>query len=138
MKLWNVEWFTAFSSHIYSELFFTEREADEFIEERCAASYAKKYQVEDIWHFAARNFERVISDIIEKRTSDDGNVSIWNDEDVSIDEEIEALAGELGIKQFSCERWETFENPGIDVYAFSAAWVYDGELHHYTDTLEVF
>ena len=138
MKLWNVEWATAFSSHTYSELFFTEREADEFIEEHCAAPYVKKYQVEDIWHFAARNFERVISDIIEKRTSDDGNVSIWDDEDISIDEEIETLAEELGIKQFSCERWETFGNPGISVYAFSAAWVYNGELYHYIDTWEMF
>ena len=137
MKLWNVDWATAFSSHIYSELFFTEREADEFIENK-NVSYTKKYQVEDIWHFTARNFERVISGIIEKRTSDDGNVSIWDDEDVSIDEEIEAMAEELGIEQFSCERWETFGNPGISVYAFSAAWVYNGELHHYTDTWEVF
>lgn len=137
MKLWNVEWATAFSSHTYSELFFTEREADEFMEHK-GVPYVKKYQVEDIWHFAARNFERVISDTIENRTSDDGSVSIWNDEDISIDEEIEALAGELGIKQFSCERWETFENPGISVYAFSAAWVYNGEFHHYTDTWEMF
>lgn len=138
MKLWNVDWTSAFSNHVYSELFFTEREADEFMEDHAGASYIKKYQVEDIWHFAARNFERVIIDVIANRVSEDGNVSIWNDEDVSIEEEIEALAEEFGIKQFSCERWETFGNPGISIYAFSAAWVYNGEFHHYTDTWEMF
>ena len=137
MKIWCVDWATAFSSHTYSELFFTECEADNFMENK-GASYIKKYRVEDIWGFAARNFKQLIDNVIENRTSDDGNVRIWNDEDVSIDEEIKTLAEEVGIKQFSCERWETFENPGISIYAFSAAWVYDGELHHYIDTLEVF
>lgn len=138
MKIWCVD-YAGLNPSIYSKLFLLKEEAEEWDKSwSFEGAYHKMYQVEDIWGFAARNFERVIANLIESRTSDDGNVRIWNDEDVSLNDEIEALAEEVGIKQFSCERWETFENPGITIYAFSAAWVYDGELHHYTDTWEMF
>ena len=51
---------------------------------------------------------------------------------------IEEAAAEAGLEDFSCDCWCTFENPGIEVYALSCAWTYRDELHHFTETLEVF
>jgi hypothetical protein len=126
-----------------SELFLTEREAKLFAE-KCIAGGCKDvkcYQVTDIWNYTARNFSEKISTIIESRTNEDGNcVGFYEVEGMeqSLEDEINIAAIEAGLKVFSCEVWNVFGNPGVDIYALSCAWIYNEKLYHYTDTLEVF
>lgn len=139
MKIWCVDYSGTFDSHMHSVLFLSEEEAKEWYEKfTYDGVYRKMYQVEDIWGFAARNFEQVIINLITAHTDDEGNTHIWNEEGESLEEKIAKLAKQLDIQQFSYERWLTFDNPGIDIYAFSAAWVHEGELHHFNDTWQIF
>ena len=137
LKVWCVSW----NSGINTELFINEREARIFEENRRSDGYESKvFEVTDIWYYTARHFEEKIADLIERRTSDNGCCPPWETEDSSetLKQELIRTAAEAGIKDFSCDIWNTFESPGIDTYALSCAWIYRGRLYHYTDTLEVF
>lgn len=93
--------------------------------------------------------EDLIYKIIEERTDVNGSTNVWTEKikeengrlvyvgGLSIEEEIEEKCKEKGI-EVSVERWEIFDNPSVTMYALSIAWIEDGKLHHYTDTLEVF
>lgn len=142
LKVWCVSYYSGFGYHDHSELFLTERKAKIFVENRVTAGCKdiKCCQVPDIWNYTARHFEEKIDDLLERRTSDEGCCFPWEMEDSSetLEEELIRTAAEAGIKDFSCDIWNVFESPGIDIYSLSCAWTYRGELKHYTDTLEVF
>lgn len=138
LKVWQVSWNN--SDNI--ELFVDEYSARLFEENRRADGYEPKvFEVTDIWNYTARHFAEKITDIITNRLGEDGNCVALYESDASeesLEEELERTAAEAGILEFSCDIWNTFESPGLDVYALSCAWTYRGILFHYTDTLEVF
>ena len=139
LKVWCVSYYIGLGFADSSILFISEREAKIDAENLIARGYkdVKCYQVTDIWEYTARFFSEKISNIIESRTNEDGSVMVHNDNGF-IEDEIKEVAANAGLEDFSCDVWTVFETSSYDVYALSCAWTYRGELHHYTDTLEVF
>ena len=141
LKIYQVSWATPISHHDYCELFLSKREAENFAEKKIKGNVAidvRFAEVTDIWHYTAKNFGEKIALIIESRTDNDNNTTMYDENDVCIVDELEEAAAEAGLEDFSCDCWCTFENSGIEVYALSCAWTYRDELHHFTETLEVF
>lgn len=132
LKLWQVRWSTLLTNSDYTQLFFSKENAEYFAIEKAGIIS----EVNDIWEYTARNFGEKITTMIEERTDKDGMFTMWYKEDKSFEQEVMELATEAEL-DCSCEIWCTFDNSDVEVYALSVAWVYRGELHHYTNTLEV-
>ena len=126
MKIWCVD-YAGLSYHISSYLFFDKMEAEDFYESRNhCGNYVKMYQVEDIWGWCARNFEKVIAEVIASR--DNGNDFIYV---YGLAEELKEAAAHCGLEQFNVD---AFWSSSYD-FILSVAWVSEDKLHHYTEQL---
>jgi hypothetical protein len=126
MKIWCVD-HAGLSFNIYSELFFTKEEAQNRYDSLYAGpgSYRKMHQVEDIWGWCARNFDKVVDEIIASRDDGDGSTFIYG-----MANEIREAAIHCGVEQFNVDA--LWDGEG-DHFILSVCWCHDGKLHHYTD-----
>ena len=130
MKIWCVD-YAGLSYHVSSHLFFTKEEAEDFYESRNhCGNYVKMYQVEDIWGWCARNFGKVIDEIIDSRDDGDGSTFIYG-----MAEENREAAIHCGVEQFNVN---AFWAKGDEQFVLSVAWFQDGKLFHYTDCFDGF
>ena len=133
MKIWCVDW-SALSHSIHSELFFTLYEAENFYDSLFCGCYRKMYQVEDIWGWCARHFERVITEIVTSRDSGDDFTYIWG-----MVNEIKEAAAHCGLTDFVADMViarDAYDCDDTNTYVLTVAWFYNGKLHHYLDKFE--
>lgn len=127
MKIWCVD-YSGLSHNVYSSLFFTKEEAelqmDALPKTGC---YKKMYQVEDIWGWCGRHFERVANEIIASRDNGNNFTYIYG-----LVEELKEAAAHCGLEMFDVEGFWTSDY----TFVLSIAWVSEGKLHHYTDQLD--
>lgn len=127
MKIWCVD-HSGMSSHVYSELFFTKQEAQAaFDNHNLPNTYCKMYQVEDIWGYCGRCFNKVINEVIASRDSGDDFIFVHG-----LVEELREAAAHCGIEMFNADAIWVSELPDrvTDHYALSVAWVSEGKLNH--------
>lgn len=130
MKIWCVD-YAGLSYHISSNLFFDKMEAENFYESRNhCGNYVKMYQVEDIWGWCARHFDKVIHEIIASRDNGDNYTYIYG-----MANEVREAAEHCGVEHCSVD---AFWADGNDKFVFSVAWFQDGKLFHYTDCFDGF
>ena len=130
MKIWCVD-YAGLSYHISSDLFFDKMEAEDFYESHNhCGNYVKMYQVEDIWGWCGRHFEKVIHEIIASRDNGDNYTYIYG-----IADEVREAAEHCGVEHCSVD---AFWADGNDKFVFSVAWFQDGKLFHYTDCFDGF
>ena len=122
MKIWCVDW-SALSSSIHSDLFFTKQEAEERYNSIHCSCYRKMYQVEDIWGWCGRHFDQVILEVLNSRDNGDDSIYIYG-----LVNELKEAAAHCKLEQFSVDAF------WLNRYEFllSIAWVSNGELHHST------
>lgn len=130
MKIWCVD-YSCLSWHVSSKVFYSQEEAIEFAnslqDDDC---HRKIYQVDDIWGWCGRNFDKVIVDIIESRDTGD-YICVRG-----IVAEIAEAAEHCGIKFSSAKMDFVADHEDWDDYVLSVAWFVDDELHHMLYTLE--
>ena len=125
MKIWCVD-YAGLSYHISSHLFFNKIEAENFYESRNhCGNYVKMYQVEDIWGWCARNFEKVVNEVIAFRDNGDNFTSVYG-----MVEELKEAARHCGVEQYDIS---AFWLDHDDQFVLTVAWFHDGKLHQYTD-----
>ena len=127
MKIWCVD-YAGFSPSINSRLFFNKEEAEDFDKAwSFDGAYHKMYQVEDIWGWCGRHFDKVINEVIASRDSGDDFTFTHG-----LVEELREAAAHCGIEMFSADAVWVSELPDrvTDHYALSVAWVSDGKLNH--------
>ena len=125
MKIWCVD-YAGLSYHISSHLFFNKIEAENFYESRNhCGNYVKMYQVEDIWGWCARNFEKVVNEVIAFRDNGDNFTSVYG-----MGEELKEAARHCGVEQYDIS---AFWLDHDDQFVLTVAWFHDGKLHQYTD-----
>ena len=120
MKIWCVD-HAGLSWNIRSDLYFTKEEAQAAYDKYdIDGFYRKMYQVEDIWGWCARNFDKVIIEVLVSR--DDGDEAIY----------IYGLIDELREAAAHC-KLEHFRVEGFWVnryeFALNIAWFHEGQLH---------
>ena len=128
MKIWCVDHSLTWSIH--SEVYFTKEEAEERYNHynSIEGAYAKMYQVTDIWGWCARNFEKVLYEIITSRDSGEDYTYIWG-----MVNEIKEAAEHCGVENFSADMIIAHDDeydPEYTVYVLSVAWFQDGKMHH--------
>jgi hypothetical protein len=127
MKIWCVD-YAGLSYHISSHLFFDKMEAEDFYESRNhCGNYVKMYQVEDIWGWCGRHFEKVVNEVIASRDNGNNFTYIYG-----LVEELKEAAAHCGLEMFDVEGFWTSDY----TFVLSIAWVSEGKLHHYTDQLD--
>lgn len=128
MKIWCVD-HAGLGWDVGSDLYFTKMEAEEKYNQYASinGAYVKLYQVEDIWGWCARNFTKVIDEIITSRDNGDNFTYIRG-----MANEIREAAVHCGIEQFSVDAFWTES----DDFILSVAWVYEGKLLHHTFYLD--
>ena len=125
MKIWCVD-YAGLSYHISSHLFFDKMEAENFYESRNhCGNYVKMYQVEDIWHWCARNFQKVVNEVIAFRDNGDNFTSVYG-----MVEELKEAARHCGVEQYDIS---AFWLDHDDQFVLTVAWFHDDKLHQYTD-----
>jgi hypothetical protein len=127
MKIWCVD-YAGLSYNISSHLFFDKMEAEDFCESRNhCGNYVKMYQVEDIWGWCARNFDKVVDEVLSSRDSGDDFVFVHG-----LVEELKEAAAHCGLEQFSADAcWsDEADNRVTDTFVLSVAWVSEGKLFH--------
>lgn len=134
MKIWCVE-HSSLSWRISSELFFTKEEAQiTYDKYDIDGFYRKMYQVEDIWHWCARHFERVITEIVASRDSGDDFIYIWG-----MVKEIKEAAAHCGLTDFVADMViarNGYDYGDTNTYVLTVAWFENGKLHHHLDKFE--
>ena len=130
MKIWCVD--HALTWNIHSDVYFTKEEAEERYNHYNSidGAYAKMYQVEDIWGWCARHFDKVIHEIIASRDNGDNYTYIYG-----IADEVREAAEHCGVEHCSVD---AFWADGNDKFVLSVAWFQDGKLFHYTDCFDGF
>lgn len=127
MKIWCVD--HALTWSIHSEVYFTKEEAQERYDHYSSIkdAYVKMYQVEDIWGWCGRHFNKIINEVIASRDSGDDFIFVHG-----LVEELREAAAHCGIEMFSADAVWVSELPDrvTDHYALSVAWVSDGKLNH--------
>lgn len=130
MKIWCVD-HAGLSWNIRSDLFFTKEEAQVHYDKYdIDGFYRKMYQVEDIWGWCARHFDKVIHEIIASRDNGDNYTYIHG-----IADEVREAAEHCGVEHCSVD---AFWADGNDKFVLSVAWFQDGKLFHYTDCFDGF
>jgi hypothetical protein len=123
MKIWCFD-HASLSYHIHSDLYFSKEEVQERYDAyNFDGAYRKLYQVEDIWGWCGRNFDKVLEEILASRDTGDDSTYIFG-----LRDEIVEAAEHCGLEQCSVEcLW-------INRYEFvlSVAWVSEGNLKHQT------
>lgn len=125
MKIWCFD-HASLSYNIHSDLYFSKEEAQERYDAyNFDGAYRKLYQVEDIWGWCARNFKKILYEIVASRDDGDGSTFIYG-----MKNEICEAAIHCGVEQFDVEAFWDGEG---DHFILSVCWCHGGELHHYTD-----
>lgn len=125
MKIWCVD-HAGLSWSIRSDLYFTKEEAQAAYDKYdIDGFYRKLYQVEDIWGWCARNFDKVVDEIITSRDDGDGSTFIYG-----MANEIREAAIHCGVEQFNVDAFWADDN---EHFILSVCWCHGGKLHHYTD-----
>lgn len=125
MKIWCVD-YAGLSYHISSHLFFDKMEAEDFYESRNhCGNYVKMYQVEDIWGWCARNFQKIVNEVIASRDNGDDFTSVYG-----MVEELKEAAQHCGVEHYDIS---AFWLDHDDQFVLTVAWFHDGKLHQYTD-----
>ena len=125
MKIWCVD-YAGFSPSISSRLFFTKAEAEDFDKSwSFDGAYHKMYQVEDIWHWCARNFQKVVNEVIASRDNGDNFTFVYG-----MVEELKEAAQHCGVEHYDIS---AFWLDHDDQFVLTVAWFHDGKLHQYTD-----
>lgn len=125
MKIWCVDSAVYYTTH--SQLFLTKEEAQNEYDQH-THGYCKMYQVEDIWHWCARNFQRVVNEIVALRDNGDGYTLIYN-----LVNELRETAEHCDVENFSADMIIAREPVDCDddrVYALGVAWFYENKLRH--------
>ena len=128
MKIWCVD-YAGLSHMVHSTLFFTKTEAENHYDALPNfGCYKKMYQVEDIWGWCGRHFDKVLYEIITSRDSGDDYTYIWG-----MVNEIKEAAEHCGVENFSADMIIAHDggyDPEYTVYVLSVAWFQDGKMHH--------
>ena len=127
MKIWCFD-HASLSYHIHSDLYFSKEEAQERYDAyNFNGAYRKLYQVEDIWGWCARNFNKVFLEVLASRDTGDGATYIYG-----LVNELKEAAEHCKLEHFSVDAF------WINQYEFclSVAWFHDGKLHHSTHHLD--
>ena len=128
MKIWCVD-HAGLTFNIYSDLFFTKEEAQNFYDSLYAGpgSYRKMYQVEDIWGWCGRHFDQVILEVLASRDSGDDFIFVHG-----LVAELKEAAAHCGLEQFSADAcWsDEADNRVTDTFVLSVAWTSEGKLFH--------
>ena len=85
------------------------------------------YQVEDIWGWCGRHFDKVITEVLASRDNGDDFTYIYG-----LAEELKEAAAHCGLEQFSVDAFWSSNND----FVLSVAWISEGKLFHYTDQLD--
>ena len=122
MKIWCVDNSNSFYN-IHSQLYLTKAEALKAAKEYPVCTI---YQVEDIWGWCARNFERVIEEVIAKRTEDNGYVCLGG-----LAEELRETAEHCGIKHFNVKLvCHDCLDEEVDSYTLTVAWYHQNKVYN--------
>ena len=120
MKIWCVD-HAGLSWNIRSDLYFTKEEAQaQYDKYDIDGFYRKMYQVEDIWGWCARNFDKVIIEVLVSR--DDGDEAIYI---YGLIDELREAAAHCKLEHFRIEGFwlSPYE------FALNIAWFHEGQLH---------
>ena len=125
MKIWCFD-HASLSYNIHSDLYFSKEEAQERYDAyNFDGAYRKLYQVEDIWGWCARNFDKVLREIIISRNNGDNFTHVYG-----MVKEVKEAAAHCGVEHVNVDGlWLDHNNE----FVLSVAWFHNGELHHYTD-----
>ena len=125
MKIWCFD-HASLSYNIHSDLYFSKEEAQERYDAyNFDGAYRKLYQVEDIWGWCARNFKKVVNEVIASRDNGDNFISVYG-----MVEELEEAAQHCGVEHYDISAfWLEHDNQ----FVLTVAWFHDGKLHKYTD-----
>ena len=127
MKIWCFD-HASLSYHIHSDLYFSKEEAQERYDAyNFDGAYRKLYQVEDIWGWCARNFDKVLYEIIASRDDGDDHVYIHN-----MCNEIKEAAAHCGVEHYDVYGYWADEA----TFVLSVAWFHDGKLHHEVENFD--
>ena len=127
MKIWCVD-HAGLSWNIRSDLYFTKEEAQaQYDKYDIDGFYRKMYQVEDIWGWCGRHFDKVITEVLASRDNGEDFTYIYG-----LAEELKEAAAHCGLEQFSVN---AFWSSSYD-FVLSIAWISEGKLYHYTDQLD--
>ena len=123
MKIWCFD-HASLSYHIHSDLYFSKEEAQERYDAyNFDGAYRKLYQVEDIWGWCGRHFDKVILEVLSSRDTGDDAIYIYG------------LVNELKEAAAHC-KLELFDVDGFWVneqeFVLSIAWMSEGKLNHRT------
>ena len=127
MKIWCVD-HAGLSWNIRSDLYFTKEEAQaQYDKYDIDGFYRKMYQVEDIWGWCSRHFDKVIIEVLASRDSGDDFIFIHG-----LIEELKEAAAHCGLEQFSADAcWQTeLPDKVTDQFVLSVAWISEGKLFH--------
>ena len=83
------------------------------------------YQVEDIWGWCARNFQKIVNEVITSRDNGDNFTFVYG-----MVEELKEAAQYCGIEHYDIS---AFWLDHDDQFVLTVAWFHDGKLHQYTD-----
>ena len=120
MKIWCVD-YSGLGHTISSTLFFTKAEAENHYDSLPNTNcYKKMYQVEDIWGWCGRHFDKVILEVLNSR--DDGDDAIYIFDLVN---ELKEAADHCKLEHFRIEGF------WVNRYEFvlNIAWFHEGQLH---------
>lgn len=82
-------------------------------------------------------FEK-INEIIDERFLDGYHITLYDKNGVHLAEVIEPMLEEDDtISQYSVDYAEIYDNPGVEIYYFSIAYIENGKLEHFTYEIEV-
>ena len=127
MKIWCFD-HASLSYHIHSDLYFSKEEAQERYDAyNFNGAYRKLYQVEDIWGWCARNFDKVLYEIIASRDDGDDHVYIHN-----MCNEIKEAAAHCGVEHYDVYGYWADEA----TFILSVAWFHNGKLYHEVENFD--
>ena len=127
MKIWCFD-HASLSYHIHSDLYFSKEEAQERYDAyNFDGAYRKLYQVEDIWGWCARNFDKVVNEIISSRDDGNGYTFIYG-----MANEIREAAIHCGVEHYDVHGYWADEA----TFILGVAWFHDGKLHHEVESFD--
>jgi hypothetical protein len=107
-----------------STLFFTKAEAENRYDALPNADcYKKMYQVEDIWGWCGRHFDKVILEVLNSRDTGDDAIYIFG-----LVNELKEAAEHCKLEHFGIEGFWVNENE----FVLSIAWMSEGKLNYKT------
>ena len=123
MKIWCFD-HASLSYHIHSDLYFSKEEAQErYNAYNFDGAYRKLYQVEDIWGWCGRHFDKVILEVLSSRDTGDDAIYIYG-----LVNELKEVAAHCKLEHFDVDGFWVNEQE----FVLSIAWMSEGKLNHRT------